>query len=417
MSATTPAGVEAPSDPAAPPFRLVPYFVGTFIDTVGGGLWMPIALIFFVRAQGLPLGQVGAALTLGGIVALAVGPLAGTVSDRIGPVPVVFASNAVRVLVFCCYPLVGSVWQLLVLATLGSAGDRLFWTANTPLMSRLAEGRALDRMLATQSVVRIVGLGVGAGAAGLLADRPGGLELLAYANAASFALAAVLVLVAAGGFAVERAGRGGHGSGAAVPGWRSVARDRPFLLLCGIHTVLALGGASLVLILPLVAVDTLRGPVWLAGAAIVLGNAVLAVAQRPVVAWTGPRPRRRGLVAGALVLATAFLLLAPAGHASPEAVVGLVLAAAAVGALGQCAAFPLMVAAANHAAPVASRGRYSAVFQTSWGAANAVAPALLTGLLAVGHPVLWLTLAAATLATVPALRAVSTRLPAACLRE
>ena len=390
MSAAAP-GVAA----AAPPFRLVPYFVGTFIDTVGGGLWLPIALIFFVRAQGLPLGQVGAALTAGGVIALAAGPLGGSLCDRVGPVPVLFASNAVRVLVFCCYPLVGSVWQLVVLATLGSAGDRLFWTANTPLMSRLAEGRALDRMLATQTVVRIAGIGVGAGAAGLLADRPGGLELLAYANAASFGLAAVLVLVAAGGLAVERAGPGGSGGGS---GWRSVARDRPFLALCGIHTVLALASTSLVLVLPLVAVDTLAGPVWLAGAAIVLGNAVLAVAQRPVVAWTGRRPRLPGVVAGALVLAMAFLLLALAGRGSPAVVVGLVLAA-------------------NQAAPVAARGRYSAVFQTFWGGAIAVAPALLTGLLAVGNAVLWLTLAAATALTVPALRAVSTRLPPGVLRD
>lgn len=402
-----------PTAPATRPFRLVPYLVGTFIDTVGGGLWLPIALIFFVRAQGLPLGQVGAALTIGGIVALAAGPLAGAVVDRIGPVPVVFASNAVRVLVFCSYPLVGSTWQLVVLATLGSAGDRLFWTANTPLMSRLADGRALDRMLATQTVVRIAGLGVGAGAAGLLADRPGGLELLAYANAVSFALAAVLVLVAAGGLAVER----GEHRAAGGPGWRSVARDRPFLALCGIHTVLALANTSLALVLPLVAVDTLDGPVWLAGAAIVLGNAVLAVAQRPVVAWTARRHRLPGIVAGALVLGAAFLLLAPAGRGSPAVVVWLVLAAAAVGAIGQGAAFPLMVAAANQAAPVAARGRYSAVFQTCWGGAIAVAPALLTGLLALGNAVLWLTLAAATALTVPALRAVATRLPPGVLRD
>ncbi len=401
----------------ARPFRVRPYLVGTFIDTLGGGFWMPFGLIFFVQARGLPLGEVGAALTVAGVVALAAGPLAGMLADRIGPVPVVVASNAVRVVTFCGYPFVTSVWQLIPLATLTAAGDRLYWTANAPLMSRLAEGRALDRILASQSVVRIIGLGAGAGAAALLADLSGGLELLSYVNAASYVVAAVMVLVAAGGLAVERSAAGRDAGGPAGAGWRAVARDRPFLLLCGIHVVLAMGSTSLGLILPLVAVDTLDGPFWLAGASIVIGNAVLAASQKPLVAWSERQPRLRGLVVGAVVMAGSFLLLVPAAHVSRDTAVGLVLAVSAIGVLGQCAAFPLMTAAATIAAPVAARGRYSAVFQTFWGAANAVAPAVFAGLLAIGNAALWSTLAVATLLTVPALRAVADRLPAACLRE
>lgn len=172
------------------------YLVAMLIDTIGSGLWMPIGLIFFVRAQHLPVEQVGAALTIGGAFGLLAGPLGGNLVDRWGPGRFILVSNVARAMVFVLYPLTDSLWQVSLLAAGFAASDRLFWTANAPLLSDMAPGRALDGLLGTQNVIRIVGLGVGAGLSGAFAGSVRGLHLLAYLNAASYALAAAVIVFA-----------------------------------------------------------------------------------------------------------------------------------------------------------------------------------------------------------------------------
>ncbi len=60
----------------------------------------------------------------------------------------------------------------------------------------------------------------------------------------------------------------------------------------------------------------------------------------------------------------------------------LVLGAGIIAVVGEALSVPLMMAAANEAAPEQLRGRYSALFQTAWGLATVASPAVFTGLLA-----------------------------------
>ncbi len=393
------------------------YLLAMLIDTIGSGMWMPIGLIFFTRAQHLPIEQVGVALTVGGVFGLAAGPVSGNLVDRFGPAPFVVISNVARGAVFFVYPLIDSAWQVSLLAAVYAAADRLFWTANTPLLGSLVAGRRLDRLLATQNVIRIVGLGLGAAACGLLAGTVPGLHLLADVNAISYLLAACVIF-----FAVEMskpaavATAGGHDD-AQRPGWRATLADRPYLALCLIQLLFALSALSLVVILPLAALVRLGGPSWLPGASIVVGNTVLALAQKPAVKISEKMSRARGLILAGLIFALTFLLMAPATEFDRRMVAPLVLIVSMLGVVGEALSAPLMTAAANQAAPQALRGRYSALFQTSWGLATVLAPALFTGLLAAGNAVLWLTLCCIALMTIPGLLAVSGRLPDGCLQE
>ncbi len=368
------------------------------IDPIGSGMWMPIGLIFFTRAQHLPFEQVGMALTVGGVFGLAAGPISGNLVDRFGPGRFIMISNVARGAVFFFYPLIDSAWQVSLLAAVYAAADRLFWTANTPLLGSLVAGRRLDRMLATQNVIRIVGLGLGAAACGLLAGTVPGLHLLADVNAISYLLAACVIF-----FAVEMskpaavATAGGHDD-AQRPGWRATLADRPYLALCLIQLLFALSALSLVVILPLAALVRLGGPSWLPGASIVVGNTVLALAQKPAVKISEKMSRARGLILAGLIFALTFLLMAPATEFDRRMVAPLVLIVSMLGVVGEALSAPLMTAAANQAAPQALRGRYSALFQTSWGLAT-------------------VTLCCIALMTIPGLLAVSGRLPDGCLQE
>jgi MFS family permease len=265
-------------------------------------------------------------------------------------------------------------------------------------------------MIGNQNVLRIVGLGAGAGLSGLLAGSVQGLRWLAFLNAASYLIAAAVIVAS-----VSLRSRPSTGA-AAVVGWRAVLADRPFLLFCVVQILYALSSLSLVVILPVVALSTLGGPAWLPGLSILLGNVALALVQNPAVHLVRRTSRLRGLALASATFAATFVLLAFGTHAGRGWVVPLVLAASMLGVVGEALFGPLMVAAANDAAPPSLEGRYSALFQTAWGLATVLAPALFTSLLVAGNTTLWLTLAGLALAAVPVLRLVEARLPRAALR-
>jgi Na+/melibiose symporter-like transporter len=391
------------------------YLAGSLVDSLGSGLWMPFGLIFFTKAQGIPADAVGLALTIGGIVGLLCGPLAGTLVDHRGAGPVLLVSNLARIVTFSCYPFVGAAWQIALLAAMTSASDRMFWASNAPLLGQLAEGRRLDSLLGTQSVIRIAGLGVGAAVATPLAGNVTGLHVVSWLNAATFAAAACFV------FPVARAVDAGRRAATAgrervAQGWGVVLRDRPYLVLCAVQVVLALAANSLVVILPLVALSPLGGPLWLPGASVVVGNVVLALAQKPAVRYAERRTRQRGISLAGGVFALAFVIMLPGRALGTGLAVAVVMATSVVGVIGEALSAPLMTAAAHRAAPEGLAGRYSAAFQTAWGAAGALSPAVCTGLLALGYGVLWSVLAVLALLSVPLLAHAAKHLPAGSLR-
>lgn len=411
---TTSTGVraEARSDKGSVPRRNV-FYSAVAVDALGSGLWLPFSLIFFTRAQGIPLREAGLALTLGSVFGLLVGLRSGALVDAYGPGRLTLASNGVRAVCFALYPLVHSVGLLVPLVVVNMGADRVFWTANSPMLASFASGRALERMVARLGSLRLLGLGLGAGVSGLLATSRGGLHLVALVNAASFASAGVLLAVAlaAGG---RRSAPGAAPSPAvpAVPGQASpVWRDRPYVALCAWQASTMTVATSLVVILPLVAVGVMGGPDWLPGASIVAGNVVLTVTQPLGVRLAERTSRSTVLVVAATCLAVAMAPMSLGSSLGPALVVVTVFWAATVGALGESLAVPIMIVAANDAAPERMRGRYSAVFQTGWGAASAAGPALFAVLLGVSNALLWLFLAAVAAAAIPAVGWLERRLP------
>ncbi|MFE6049878.1 MFS transporter [Kitasatospora sp. NPDC056446] len=383
------------------------YLLAMTIDNIGNGLWTPVALIFFTRAQHLSLGDTGTALTVGGLLGLAAGPLGGGLVDRWGPERFVLLGNAARAAVFVSYPVITSPWQVAAATCVYSASDRLFWTANTPMLARLTPAGELTRVLGTQNVLRISGWAVGGGLGGLLIGHASGLHLLAYANAATYLLAAALVL------AVLHPARrpalpgaepavGEDASGPVPDGRRTLAGDRPYQLFCLVQIQFAVISETLTVMLPLVALDVMHGPTWLPGAAVVATCASLVLSRRSAARYGERRSPAHSLRLACLLFGAAFLLLVPAGRLGPTWAVPVVLSAAFVGTAGDALFAPVMTAVAHEAAPEELKGRYSAAFQTAWGVAGTLAPLIGAKLMTVGNGVLWLTMAAGCAATAPA---------------
>ncbi|WP_063786309.1 MFS transporter [Streptomyces acidiscabies] len=370
------------------------YLLAMTIDCVGNGLWTPVALIFFSRGQHLPLADVGLALTVGGLLGLLTGPVNGLLVDRWGPANASALSYAVRTAVFALFPFVSATWQVGVLAVVAAAGDRLFWTASTPLLARLVPAGELIGVLSTASVLKVSGWAaggaIGASAGGLLIGSTTGLHLVAYANGLTYVAAMGLVLT------VRRHVRARPEAKTSADGrewrWRDLRDDPGFLRLCLLTLLLAFVSDCLTAMLPVVAIVVLGQPSWVPGVVIAVSCVAMAVARRPAVAYA-----RRVPVARALRLATgafglSVLVMAPSGWAGP-ATTAVVLCAALIGTLGDALFAPVVTTTANAAAPAGLEGRYNATFQTSFGIAGAVAPAAGTALLARGNAVLWLGLA------------------------
>ncbi|KDN16659.1 MFS transporter [Amycolatopsis rifamycinica] len=396
------------------------FLVATLIDALGSGLWVPFALLFLVHGQGMGLVDAGASLSTGALLALVTAPATGAAMDRFGPRALLIAGNLVRLAAFAAYPLAHTSWPVIAISAVAGFGDRLFWTCNAPMVARLTSGSDTDRVLATQTIGRFAGAGLGAAAMAVLPTitSPWAFHLLAYVNAASFAVAALLIrLLPALSRESAVPGRKGHFH-VKVPsgGWRAVVGDRGFTGFCVTHMAFTLASASKFSVLPLVVRDLLHGPQWIAGTAITVGTVVVVTAQRPIVALLAGRSRTAGLIAAAVLFAVCFALLIPLQAVSLPVATVLILLTSLGFSIAEALFGPTATAAAAAAAPPGAEGRASSIFQLSWGLPLALAPGLLATLLSVSNALTWAILALTCASAVPALLVLRRKLPDA-LRE
>ncbi|MFF4604395.1 MFS transporter [Streptomyces sp. NPDC001339] len=428
---------------AYPTFR---YLAAMSAEAVGGGMYVPVSLLYFHRVAGLPLGQVGAGLTVAALVGLAASPLFGALVDRVGARTVVAVGFTARAAAFLSYPFVHQWWQLLLGAVLAALGDRSFQASVQALISELAEGAERQRMIATQSSLRNAGFGVG----GLLASLAMGLaadwayHAVVLGSAAGLALAAVLVatLRMPGPGHRERSGRGraareravrtkgadrtsgpdrtsgtGRTAEARPGGYRAVLRDRPYLGLTLATVPLAFCYSSLSVVLPVYTTQVLDVSAALPGLLFTVNTVLVAVAQLPVNTRITKHRRTRVSALGGVVFAAAFLgfALLSAVDAGVLLVSGLLLTTVLYTG-GELLHSPSSGALSTDAAPDGLRGRYLAVYYMSWSVAKAAAPALFTALLALSPTATWLLLAGGVLLGSLALVRLEPHLPPHALR-
>ncbi|MCE7004934.1 MFS transporter [Kibdelosporangium philippinense] len=365
------------------------FAIASVIDAAATGIWPPFALLFLVNAQDLSATTAGMSLTVGGLIGLSVGPPAGMLTDRIGPVKLVIASNVVRPLGFACYPFADTAWAAITVAAVVSVGDRLFWTANAPFAKAVSKApRDVERLLGRQSIGRFAGSGLGAALIGIMPDvsDPTIYNVVNYASAALLALAAGLLV----GIKVPVP------QATASSGWRTVLRDRRYLGICGTQILFCIASIGKYTVLPVVIINVLGKPSWVAGAAMLTGMVVYIVVQEPVLRLAERFSRRSGMIIAGGLFAASYAALA-FFPTTP-----MFLVTSSVMSVAEALFSPLATAAAADAAPKEAQGRASALFQLTWGSAVAVGPGLLTGLLALGTVPLWLALAVISAAAIPA---------------
>ncbi|MFB7648726.1 MFS transporter [Streptomyces sp. NPDC056084] len=392
--------------------------VAMAVDATGSGMYVPFSLVFFHHVTGLGFATVGLVLTAVGLVGLGALPLAGAAVDRYGAQRVQLFLYGVRGTGFLLYPFAHSLPAFAAVALATAFGDRAFPAVQQSLIGEVAQGADRDRLQASSRALRNGGLGAGSLLVSLVVGLAGdaGFTAAAWLNAASFALAAVLmrgvrvvrvVRVVRGvrGVRGVRAERRVSAADAAKPaaGYRQVFADRPFLGLTGVNFLNALGYSALSVLFPLYLTTWLRGPQAITGTAFTLNTVMCAAGGVVIAARVRARGARRtrSTALGSLLFAAAFAAQIVLGTFRPGS--GIVLGGAlmvivVLYTLGELVHSPSAGALSVAAAPEALRGRYLAAYQLSWSLSAAVAPSLFTALMSVDGRLPWALLVGTSLA-------------------
>ncbi len=371
------------------------------VDNLGSGLFLPLIIVYATRVVGLPLAVAGVAVTVGTLVGLLVPPVAGRLVDRVGPRPVVVASQGLQAVGALGFAVAGGVGGVALAACLLAAGQQLFYSSLFALISDVVGEREKDHPFALVAMVRGGCFGVG----GLLAAwllSVDALRVAVFVNAASFVVCA---LVLAGFVRVP------HVRGTATRGGRISWR---FLQLIGLTGLVAVGLDFFLVGIPVYVLD-LGSPAWLPGVILALHTAVTSTCATLAVRCTNGLARTAALALGGCVIVVWCALCLGAAALPVGWRTAWLLFAALVLAVGGVVFGARVNALAVALAPEATRGRHLAAFQYAFTVPGVVAPAIVA-LFDLGVWAPWVVVALCAAGGAVGFQVLGARLPAEAVR-
>ncbi|MEW5627367.1 MFS transporter [Streptomyces hydrogenans] len=342
-----------------------------FVNRVGNGLFNAASALYFTLVVGLPAVQVGAALTIAGVVGLCAGIPGGHLADRRGARVIMMPALAVQAVSMAALVLVESWAALTIVATVDQIAAAVGGAAWGALVARVGGERPAVFRAKLRTFVNLgVILGtVGAGLA-LAAGTRGAYVTLILGNAASFALCSVLLLL------LPR-----YPVLPAPPRQRRwlVFADRPFLTFTALYGAMGLQYPVVSLLLPIWISEHTETPNWTVAALFGVNSAFCVLTQtrigsRVETPYDGGRAFR---VAGLLFLVSCPMM-ALAAYAPVWAATGLVLGAIFVHSLAEVWESSACFALGFGLAPDHAQGQYQGVLGLGFNAGQALAPAILT---------------------------------------
>ncbi|XVS63375.1 MFS transporter [Actinosynnema sp. CA-299493] len=378
---------------------------GRGVSALGDGLWFTTWALFFTRVLGLPPVTVGVGMAVAGAAGLVAAVPLGALADRFDPRLVLAVITVVRALAMTSYLAVDGAWSFLAATVAFTAPANGGNAVRTALITGLVtEDAARVRALAKQRVAQHVGYAIGAGLGALVltADDRSTYALAITGNAITFGVLAVTTLAVRRPAPVD-----------GTPRARAAVRDRPYLAVVAVTSVLSLCWAMLSTGLPLWLSRSTDLPLALGGVVVVVGSVGIAVFQVPFSRFARtPDQAARTAVRSGVALAASCVLLATTAGGSGAVGVGVVVAAAVLHVVGE-----LGYVAANWGLSVGlmrdeARGAYQGVNEAATATVQLFGPAVFTlalGGLGAGG---WLAVAVVFLvavAPVPALTRWATR--------
>ncbi|MGW6062685.1 MFS transporter [Streptomyces sp. NPDC055189] len=345
--------------------------MASFVNRVGNGLFNSASALYFTLVVGLPAVQVGAALTVAGLIGLLAGIPGGHLADRRGPRTIMMLALAVQAGAMSALMLVESWVGLAVIATVDQLAAATGGAAWGALVVRVGTDRpALFRAKLRTYVNLGVVLGtVGAGFA-VAANTRTAYTVLILGNAASFALCALFLFL--------------------LPNYRAMAppprqrrwialTDRPFVTFTALFGAMGLQYPVVSLLLPIWISEHTDAPRWTVAAVSAINSAVCVLLQTRIGSRIEtPHDGGRAFRTAGLLFLLSCPMMALSAHAPMWAAAGLVIAAIFVHSLGEIWESSAGFALGFGLAPDHAQGQYQGLLGIGFSAGQALAPAILT---------------------------------------
>lgn len=357
------------------------------VNALGNGGFATISALYFTKVAGMSIPALGLALAVAGGAGLMVGPVVGRLSDRVSAKWLYVALLVIQgVGVFAyslpvAYPVIAALLMAVVVAERGAAATRGTFIGRLVGRSRRVTYRARVRAITNGTAA----IGAALGSLVLVRDSPDVYRWGVWANAATFLVAAALILACTVAVAPPRTIGAASGDVTAARPTRALS-DRPFLAVTGLNAVLLLHGSMLTLAFPLWISQYTAAPLWMVSALVLLNTVGVVLLQVRCakgvhdMAAAGAASRR-----SALLLASSCVVVAGAAMTEVAWLAGAVLLAAAALHLGG----ELFQAAAGwtfafEMAPEENLGEYQGVFNAGQDTGQLVSPVVFTTMIALG---------------------------------
>ncbi|MEV7885008.1 MFS transporter [Streptomyces sp. NPDC002817] len=389
--------------PPAGPQRVLA--LAQLTNAVGDGAYLVTSAFYFTHVVGLSPARVGLGLTVGWAVGSVAGVPLGRLADRRGARGTAVLLALAAGLAVASFLFVGGFLPFVAIACAYAAAQSGLAAARQTLLAGLVPAGERTGALAYLQSAFNAGLAVGAGLGGL-AIQAGTRE----AYLAVFAMDAVTFVACAGVLlrlpsVAPVAVRKRHGLG--------VVRDRRYVAVTALNTVLLLRMPLLSLGLPLWIAERTQAPTWLVSALFVLNTgAVMLFQVRMARGVTGIGSAVGAVRRSGWVMLAACAVFALSAGASPWVAAGVLVAGAVlqvVAEMGQSAgswqlSFDL--------APADRVGEYQGFFGTGVTVARTLGPLVVTTLLIGWGTAGWLLLGGVTLLASYAMGPVARRVTA-----
>ena len=251
---------------------------GGLANFFGNGIVIPFLIIYLHNVRGFSLAIAGLVAATNAAAALVSGPLAGTLTDRIGPRSTLVGALVIMAGAISLFPLIEEVWHAFLLNGLLGFGSGAFWPSQSALVTGLTPRDRRHAAFAQQRVTMNLGFGLGGLTGGLIATtaNPTSFTVLFVVDAASFlAFVVVLAFVPDPDLPpVEEGERPGR--------YRDVLRDRLLLGIVGLNVLFVSAGYAQFELLPVFAKNEAGVTERAIGVIFLVNTLVIVLAQLPV---------------------------------------------------------------------------------------------------------------------------------------
>lgn len=360
---------------------------GYTLSNIGSGFVSPFLILYLNEVRDIGLGMAGVVLSILSVAGTLAVPVAGALSDRLGPGRTVVLSLAVAAFGTAGFAIIRDLPGACVAAALSGAGNAAMWNAFATMMAGVVPPSERAGVFGVSFGLQNLGVGLGAAAGGWLADvkSPGSFSLIFLMSAmASLLFAAVIVLRGEARWPEPDGAQANARHSTEVSandtltGYRVVLTDVGLIGAAVLNALAALvTTAHLDSGFPAWAVGPAGSTTRVVGIAFLANTVVIVMSQLLVLRFLRGRKRTNSTAAAMVLFGVSVLVTLLAGKVAAGTVVGvsLVLSLMIFG-VGETILQPSLYAWVNDLAPERRRGRYNAVFNLSWQAGSIAGPPL-----------------------------------------